>query len=313
MAAWGPYVWEWGSILLRWLHVTAAIAWIGASFFFMHLDAGLRKMPGMKTGVAGVSWQVHAGGFYEMSKYTLAPAELPDHLDLAQVAVLLDLDLRLQPAVLGLLRPIERLPHRSDGHAAQPDPGGGDRRRVAGARLDRLRSAVQVAARQERRAAGAGRLRLRRADELRLHARLLRSRRADPHRRADGDDDDRQRLPGHHAQHAQVGGGADRRARARAAMGEELQAAFDPQQLHHAARPVHDAVQPLSGDLRQSRRDPGDRHLRGHRRRARALLLQSLARRRGRRQGAVVGVAGGGRGDLGGVLGRDGVVARHAA
>ena len=29
MAAWGPYIWEWGSILLRWLHVTAAIAWIG--------------------------------------------------------------------------------------------------------------------------------------------------------------------------------------------------------------------------------------------------------------------------------------------
>ncbi len=39
MGAWGPYVWEWGSILLRWLHVTAAIAWIGGSFFFMHLDA----------------------------------------------------------------------------------------------------------------------------------------------------------------------------------------------------------------------------------------------------------------------------------
>ena len=48
---------------------------------------------------------------------------------LAQVAVLLDLDLRLQPAVLGLLRPIERLPDRSDGDAAQPVAGGGDRRR----------------------------------------------------------------------------------------------------------------------------------------------------------------------------------------
>jgi uncharacterized membrane protein len=80
MAAWGPYIWEWGSILLRWLHVTAAIAWIGASFFFMHLDASLRKMQDMKPGVAGVSWQVHAGGFYEMSKYTLAPALLPEHL-----------------------------------------------------------------------------------------------------------------------------------------------------------------------------------------------------------------------------------------
>jgi uncharacterized membrane protein len=80
MAAWGPYIWEWGSILLRWLHVTAAIAWIGASFFFMHLDGSLRKMPDMKAGVFGVSWQVHGGGFYEMSKYTLAPPELPDHL-----------------------------------------------------------------------------------------------------------------------------------------------------------------------------------------------------------------------------------------
>ena len=44
MATWAPYLVEWGSILLRWLHVTAAIAWIGGSFFFMHLDASLRKM-----------------------------------------------------------------------------------------------------------------------------------------------------------------------------------------------------------------------------------------------------------------------------
>ena len=42
-----------------------------------------------------------------MSKYTLAPAVMPDHLDLAQVAVLLDLDIRLQSAVLGLLRPVD--------------------------------------------------------------------------------------------------------------------------------------------------------------------------------------------------------------
>jgi uncharacterized membrane protein len=80
MAAWGPYIWEWGSIILRWLHVTAAIAWIGASFFFMHLDGSLRKMAKMNPGVYGVSWQVHGGGFYEMSKYTLAPPNLPDHL-----------------------------------------------------------------------------------------------------------------------------------------------------------------------------------------------------------------------------------------
>ena len=80
MATWAPYLVEWGSILLRWLHVTAAIAWIGGSFFFMHLDASLRKMADQKPGVYGVSWQVHGGGFYEMSKYTLAPPDLPEHL-----------------------------------------------------------------------------------------------------------------------------------------------------------------------------------------------------------------------------------------
>src|SRR6202166_394076 len=80
MAAWAPYIMEWGSILLRWLHVTAAIAWIGASFFFMHLDASLRKERKMNPGVYGVSWQLHGAGFYEMSKYTLAPRNLPDHL-----------------------------------------------------------------------------------------------------------------------------------------------------------------------------------------------------------------------------------------
>lgn len=80
MGAWGPYVVEWGSILLRWLHVTAAIAWIGGSFFFMHLDASLRKRGGQAIGVYGSSWQVHGGGFYEMSKYTLAPPALPEDL-----------------------------------------------------------------------------------------------------------------------------------------------------------------------------------------------------------------------------------------
>src|SRR5574340_751437 len=43
MGALETFGWEWGSALLRWLHVTAAIAWIGGSFFFMHLDASLRK------------------------------------------------------------------------------------------------------------------------------------------------------------------------------------------------------------------------------------------------------------------------------
>src|SRR5580693_6326863 len=80
MGALWTFGWEWGSALLRWLHVTAAIAWIGGSFFFMHLDASLRKKAGDDLALAGTSWQVHGGGFYEMKKYLLAPAALPEHL-----------------------------------------------------------------------------------------------------------------------------------------------------------------------------------------------------------------------------------------
>ena len=80
MGALASFGWEWGSALLRWLHVTAAIAWIGGSFFFMHLDASLRKKAGDDPALAGTSWQVHGGGFYQMNKYLLAPAALPEHL-----------------------------------------------------------------------------------------------------------------------------------------------------------------------------------------------------------------------------------------
>jgi len=74
------FLFEWGSLLLRWLHVIAVIAWIGSSFFFMHLDASLRVAEGFPPERGGVSWQVHGGGFYEMRKYLVAPEHLPDVL-----------------------------------------------------------------------------------------------------------------------------------------------------------------------------------------------------------------------------------------
>ena len=75
-----PIVWEWVNVLVRWLHVVTAIAWIGSSFYFIHLDASLRRRDGLPPGVAGEAWQVHGGGFYNMMKYTVAPAELPETL-----------------------------------------------------------------------------------------------------------------------------------------------------------------------------------------------------------------------------------------
>ncbi|MBX9847260.1 MAG: urate hydroxylase PuuD [Xanthobacteraceae bacterium] len=74
------YLLEWGGLLLRWLHMITAIAWIGSSFFFMHLDALLRKAPGLPAQAGGVAWQVHGGGFYEMRKYLVAPERLPEEL-----------------------------------------------------------------------------------------------------------------------------------------------------------------------------------------------------------------------------------------
>jgi len=71
---------EWLSLITRWLHVIAGIAWIGSSFYFIHLDLSLKPRAGLPQGVQGDAWQVHGGGFYHMVKYLVAPARMPDEL-----------------------------------------------------------------------------------------------------------------------------------------------------------------------------------------------------------------------------------------
>ena len=68
---------EAGAFALRWLHVVAAIAWIGESFYFVALDRGLAAPKHVAQGLAGESWSVHGGGFYLKQKFMPAPAELP--------------------------------------------------------------------------------------------------------------------------------------------------------------------------------------------------------------------------------------------
>jgi uncharacterized membrane protein len=77
---WGSIVTEWLSLIFRWLHVVAAMAWIGSSFYFIALDLSLRPREGLPNGVMGEAWQVHGGGFYRIMKYLVAPTELPDEL-----------------------------------------------------------------------------------------------------------------------------------------------------------------------------------------------------------------------------------------
>lgn len=79
-----PYAADWLNLLLRWLHLIAGIAWIGASFYFVWLDNSIRPpKPGSelaKKGVSGELWAVHGGGFYNPQKYLVAPPELPPEL-----------------------------------------------------------------------------------------------------------------------------------------------------------------------------------------------------------------------------------------
>jgi uncharacterized membrane protein len=83
LLALGDYWWGWGNLLFRWLHVVAAIAWIGASFYFIALDNHLRPPEDERDsakGVGGEAWEVHGGGFYHVLKYRVAPKTLPEPL-----------------------------------------------------------------------------------------------------------------------------------------------------------------------------------------------------------------------------------------
>ena len=73
-------IWDWLGFAVRWLHVIAAIAWIGSSFYFIALDLGLRKAASLPPGASGEEWQVHGGGFYHIRKFLVAPEAMPEHL-----------------------------------------------------------------------------------------------------------------------------------------------------------------------------------------------------------------------------------------
>jgi uncharacterized membrane protein len=78
-----PYWNDWLDLLIRWLHVVAGIVWIGTSFYFVALDNHLgrpKEQRDVDDGVGGETWEIHGGGFYRISKWTVAPRELPEPL-----------------------------------------------------------------------------------------------------------------------------------------------------------------------------------------------------------------------------------------
>ena len=56
-------LWDWIAFVVRWLHVITAMAWIGASFFFIALDLGLRKAPHAPEGVLAKNGKCMGAGF----------------------------------------------------------------------------------------------------------------------------------------------------------------------------------------------------------------------------------------------------------
>ncbi len=77
------YLLDWANLLLRWVHVITAIAWVGSSFYFVFLDSSLTPPVDedlKKQGVSGELWAVHGGGFYHPVKFAVKPPALPGHL-----------------------------------------------------------------------------------------------------------------------------------------------------------------------------------------------------------------------------------------
>jgi uncharacterized membrane protein len=77
---WQSIITDWLSLIFRWLHIVSAVAWIGSSFYFIHLDLSLKPASDLPDGVQGDAWQVHGGGFYRIVKYLVAPKAMPDEL-----------------------------------------------------------------------------------------------------------------------------------------------------------------------------------------------------------------------------------------
>lgn len=60
---------EWLNLSLRWIHVFAAIMWVGQTYYFTWLDGQFSRVEKEKSDTTLPSvWMVHSGGFYTVEK-----------------------------------------------------------------------------------------------------------------------------------------------------------------------------------------------------------------------------------------------------
>ena len=74
-----PYLIDWLDLSFRFLHVIAAIVWIGTSFYFVALDSHLLPAD-ERDDLTGESWEIHGGGFYRIVRYKVTPGSIADPL-----------------------------------------------------------------------------------------------------------------------------------------------------------------------------------------------------------------------------------------
>jgi uncharacterized membrane protein len=61
-----PAVSEWLNLIFRWVHIFAAILWVGQTYYFTWLDGQFAR--GEARGKQDAIWMVHSGGFYVVDK-----------------------------------------------------------------------------------------------------------------------------------------------------------------------------------------------------------------------------------------------------
>lgn len=71
---------EWLNLLARWVHVIAAIMWVGNSMLFNWLDRNLRDSDTTHPAKFGETWLLHSGGFYRVEKFKASASTLPSLL-----------------------------------------------------------------------------------------------------------------------------------------------------------------------------------------------------------------------------------------
>jgi uncharacterized membrane protein len=76
-----PAISEWSNLIIRWIHVFAAILWIGQTYYFTKLDLRLAQEESTLPATGGPAqvWMVHSGGFFIAERQS-TPKLLPTKL-----------------------------------------------------------------------------------------------------------------------------------------------------------------------------------------------------------------------------------------